>query len=233
VHSNPARHGLLPTSSAAMNLGEIVNPNLVPDPAVKRLSLYLRQLESLAVGGQDKVSSRQLAESLGLTDAQVRKDLAYFGQFGRRGVGYRVAPLITQLRRILGTDKAQNVIVVGAGDLGRALLRYKGFSRKGFEFVAAFDVSESKVGRQFGGIPVYHIDQLPEVVRRHDVKLAVLTVPAEAAQETAERLCEAGIQGILNFAPAPIQLKPGVAFSLVDLAAQLEQLSFQTLSTKL
>jgi redox-sensing transcriptional repressor len=201
-------------------------PPRPPVPAVRRLSLYLRQLEGLADQARPTVSSRQLADGLGVTDAQVRKDLAYFGQFGRRGVGYRVAPLIAELRRILGTDKPQNVVVIGAGDLGRALMRYKGFFKKGFHLVAAFDVDPDKIGLRVDGVHVHHMDELEEILHSRQVRLAVLTVPAEAAQPVADRLAGAGVQGILNFAPTAVRVAPEVSLSLVDLAAHLEQLSF-------
>jgi redox-sensing transcriptional repressor len=191
------------------------------------LCLYLRELESLARRGVEKVSSRQMARDLHVTDAQVRKDLAYFGQFGRPGVGYRVEPLREELRRILGTDHPWNVIVVGAGDLGRALLRYRGFRRKGFHIVAAFDIANSKVGRKVGSVPVHHMEEMPRIVREQDVKLAVVAVPAESAQEVTDALCGAGVRGILNFAPATLETPEGVAVGPVDLAAHLEQLSFQ------
>jgi len=200
---------------------------IVPDPAVRRLSLYLRELERLTTEAAEKVSSRQLAERVHVTAAQVRKDLAYFGQFGKPGVGYRVSPLIEHLRRILGTDKTWNVIVVGAGDLGRALLRYRGFRKKGFELVAAFDINDAKVGRTVDQVPVHHLDELPQVARRYEVRLAILTVPADAAQQVTELLCSNGIRGILSFAPATLQAPQDVAVAPVDLAAQLEQLSFQ------
>jgi len=203
-----------------------------PSPAVKRLSLYLRELERLSAEGVDKVSSRRLAESLHITDAQVRKDLGYFGQFGRRGVGYGVDRLIHALRRILGTDKTWNVIVVGTGDLGRALLRYRGFARRGFRLVAAFDVSRGKVGKRVGDVPVYHIDELPRVVRRTKVKLAVVAVPPEAAQEVTDLLCSTGIVGILNFAPTTLETPDGVTVGLVDIAAHLEQLSFSAANSR-
>jgi len=203
-----------------------VKTNSVPNPVVKRLSLYLRRLERLAGEGVEKVSSSQLAKSLYITGAQVRKDLAYFGQFGRPGVGYEVATLIDELRRILGTDRTWNVIVVGAGDLGRALLRYKGFRKKGFNLVAAFDISAAKVGRRIGGVTVHHVDDLAETVRKHRVRLAIVTVPAEAAQLVTDKLCSVGVMGILNFAPTILRTPPGVAVDSVDLAASLEQLSF-------
>ena len=201
--------------------------NPIPSPVVWRLSLYLRQLESLVGEGVEKVSSRQLAKFLHITATQVRKDLAYFGQFGRPGVGYRVGPLTGQLRRILGTDRTCRVVVVGAGDLGRALLRHRGFRRKGFELVAAFDISPAKIGRQIGQATVQHLDDLEDVVRRQDVKLAVIATPPEAAQDVADRLCRAGIKGILNFAPTTLETPPSVAIGPVDLAATLEQLSFR------
>ncbi|MDY6914506.1 MAG: redox-sensing transcriptional repressor Rex [Planctomycetota bacterium] len=203
----------------------------VPNPAVRRLSLYLRQLEQLAAEGVTKVSSRQFADALQVTSAKVRKDLAYFGQFGRPGVGYRVAPLIKQLRRILGTDKVWNVIVVGAGDLGRALLRYKGFENKGFQVVAAFDVSAAKVGKSVGQVPVHHVDELAKVIRRHDVKLAVVATPPEVAQQVADQLCAAGIMGILNFVPTTLQAPRDVTIRQVDIAAKLEQLAFRVVSS--
>lgn len=201
-----------------------------PDRVVRRLSLYLRQLEHLAERGIDKVSSSQLAGSLQVSAAQVRKDLAHFGQFGRPGVGYRVRPLIDELRRILGTDKTWNVIVVGAGNLGSALLQYKGFLKRGFRFVAAFDVARGKIGRHIGNVRVRHMGELARIVRRHRVKLAILAVPADAAQRVAERLCKAGIKGILNFAPATLAAPPDVAVGPIDLAASLEQMSFAVAS---
>jgi redox-sensing transcriptional repressor len=193
---------------------------------VRRLSLYLRQAEHLAEQGVDKVSSAQLADSLKVSPAQVRKDLAYFGQFGQPGVGYRVRPLRDELRRILGTDKTWDVVVVGAGSLCRALLRYKGFLRRGFRFVAAFDAAPGKVGKRIGDVTVHRMSELASIVKKHRVKLAILAVPAAAAQEVTDQLCEAGIKGILNFAPATLATPADVAVGPVDLAAHLEQMSF-------
>ena len=204
-----------------------MNTQPIPSPAVRRLSLYLRHLEQLAAEGVKSVASNELAESLNVTAAQVRKDLGYFGQFGRPGVGYGVGVLIEELRRILGTDRVVNVILVGAGDLGRALLRYKGFRRKGFNLVAAFDVAPGKIGRAVGTVNVHHIDELRGIVRKHKVKLAVLAVPVEVAQETADLLAAAGIRGIMNFAPATLHTDSDLAVSPVDLAAHLEELSFR------
>lgn len=203
----------------------------IPSPVAWRLSLYLRQLESLDEQGVEKISSRNLAESLQVTDAQVRKDLAYFGQFGRPGVGYRVAPLIEQIRHILGTDRIWKVVVVGAGDLGRALLRYRGFRQKGFELVAAFDVSDATVGSRIGRIVVRHVRELPGLIRRHEVKLAVVAVPPDAAQDVTDQLQRAGVKGILNFAPTTLQTDNGLVIRQVDLAAHLQQLSFRVGTT--
>ncbi len=193
---------------------------------VKRLSLYLRYVETLAEKGRSTVSSRQLGKALGLTDTQVRKDLSCFGQFGRPGVGYHVGDLVGRLRAILGTDKVWNVAVVGVGSLGRALLRYKGFVGKGFRPAAAFDSAAGKVGKKFGGVVVQPMSELAGAVKKSRIRLAVLTVPAKAAQDVADRLCRAGIRGILNFVPVTLTVPAGVAVVPVDLVVQLEQLSY-------
>lgn len=202
-------------------------PELIPNPAVKRLSLYLRQLESFRRKDRRTISSKQLGESLRLTDAQVRKDLAYFGQFGHPGIGYRVEELITQVRRILGTDKTWNVLLVGAGNLGRALMAYKGFTAKGFNLVAAFDNDPNKIGKRIGGFMIQPLGELNNMIAQHGIRLAIMAVPAEVAQEVADQLVAAGIRGLLNFAPVSLHLPPEIAVNAVDLAVSLEQLSFQ------
>jgi redox-sensing transcriptional repressor len=153
-------------------------PELIPNPAVRRLSLYLRQLEAFKRKDRRTVSSKQLGESLNLTDAQVRKDLAYFGQFGHPGIGYRVDDLIAQVKRILGTDKTWNVMLVGFGNLGRALASYRGFDAKGFRLVAIFDADAAKVGKKHGPLTVQSLDELAETVRRMNIRLAMLAVRA-------------------------------------------------------
>jgi len=202
-------------------------PESVPNPAVRRLSLYLRQLEAFARNGRKTISSKQLGQSLGLTDAQVRKDLAYFGQFGHPGIGYRVEDLIAQVRRILGTDKIWNVLLVGAGNLGRALMSYKGFDAKGFHLVAVFDNDPAKVGKKQGAFTIEPLAKLREVIERESIRLAMIAVPADAAQEIADQLVEAGVRGLLNFAPVSLRVPAEVALNAVDLAVQMEQLSFQ------
>ena len=198
----------------------------IPNPAVRRLSLYLRQLEDFKRKDRRTISSKQLGESLGLTDAQVRKDLAYFGQFGHPGIGYRVEDLIAQVRRILGTDRIWNVLLVGAGNLGRALLAYRGFEKKGFKLVAVFDADHTKIGKKLPPLLVQPMSELAATIQKQAIRLGIIAVPADNAQEVADELVSAGIRGILNFAPVQINVPPHVGMAAVDLAVQLEQLSF-------
>jgi len=199
----------------------------IPFPAIRRLSLYLRQLEAFLKLNRRTISSRQLGESLNLTDAQVRKDLGYFGQFGHPGIGYRVDELIAQIKRILGTDKTWNVLLIGAGNLGRALLAYKGFEKKGFRIVAVFDADVAKVGKKHGPFTIQSLSELPATLEKKEIRMGILAVPADCAQSVADTLVKAGIRGILNFAPVSITVPESIALSGVDLAVQLEQLSFQ------
>jgi len=198
----------------------------VPKAVVNRLSLYLRELQSLLRGGTETVSSTQLGKVLGFTDAQVRKDLTYFGQFGYPGIGYRCEELINEIKKILGTDRQWPVALVGVGNLGRALLGYRGFGDQGFQFVAAFDLEPEKIGESIDEIPVYGLDQLEEIIGQRSIKLAVMAVPAVSAQTVADRLVQAGIDGLLNFAPVTLSLPSTVSLVGVDLAIELEQLSF-------
>jgi redox-sensing transcriptional repressor len=206
---------------------EQARPESIPNPAVRRLSLYLRQLETFQRKGRRTVSSKQLGESLRLTDAQVRKDLAYFGQFGHPGIGYKVEDLIHQVRRILGTDRTWNVLLVGAGNIGRALSAYRGFNAKGFRVVAVFDNDAAKVGRKLGAFTIQPLTDIPETVQKHGIRLAIVAVPADSAQDVADQLISAGIRGLLNFAPISLNVPKNVALNTVDVAVQLEQLAFQ------
>jgi redox-sensing transcriptional repressor len=198
----------------------------VPKAVVSRLSLYLRELQHLIRDGRETTNSSQLGQLLGFSDAQVRKDLAYFGHFGHPGIGYRCDELITAIRRILGTDRDWPVAIIGTGNLGTALLGYKGFNHQGFRIVAAFDVDAGKVGGTIMGVPIYHFDQLSAVASEQKIKLGMIAVPAVAAQGVADRLVMAGIDGIVNFAPVTLVLPPHVSQVGVDLAIELEQLSF-------
>jgi redox-sensing transcriptional repressor len=202
----------------------------IPKAVVGRLSLYLRELMQLVAQGRETTSSNQLGEKLGFTDAQVRKDLAYFGHFGYPGIGYRCSELIEAIRGILGTNQKWSVAIIGAGNLGRALLGYKGFQQQGFQIVAAFDLDPDKVGTTIEGVRVYHLDRLPEIVGQRRIRLGLIAVPASAAQPAADRLIESGVEGILNFAPVTIVLPEHVQHVGVDLAIQLEQLSFSVLN---
>ena len=203
-------------------------PSQVPDAAVRRLSLYLQQLEALEADRVGTVSSRQLAQSLGLTDAQVRKDLAHFGQFGRPGVGYEVMPLIYRLRGIFGTDRISHILLVGAGNLGKAISAYQGFRAKGFVLAAVFDNDPALVGQSVAQLPVQPMSELPEAARQRGARLAIVAVPAAAAQNVADQLIALGVRGILNFAPTRLHAPQGVTVRNIDVAAELEQLSFLT-----
>jgi redox-sensing transcriptional repressor len=202
-------------------------PDMIPNPAVRRLSLYLRQLETFKRKDRRTISSKQLGESLNLTDAQVRKDLAYFGQFGHPGIGYRVEDLIAQVKKILGTDKVWSVLLVGAGNLGRALTAYKGFNAKGFRLTNVFDVSPQLVGKKVGPFTIQPMTELELTIQKEQIRMAMIAVPADNAQEVVDNLVAAGIRGILNFAPTSVNVPPHIALNAVDLSVQLEQLSFQ------
>ena len=206
----------------------------VPKAAILRLSLYLREATELEEKAVKTISSSRLAALLGLTDAQVRKDLAYFGQFGRPGVGYAVTDLIGQLKRILGTDRMWDVVLIGAGNLGRALAAYQGFQRQGFRIVGVFDASPEKVGTRLGELTVQPMTDLAGVVARTGSRIAILCVPPGQAQKVADQAVAAGVRGLLNFAATSIAIPPHVVENSVDLAIRLEQLSFQlhTMSEK-
>lgn len=203
------------------------NPSgLVPKAVISRLSLYLRELQHLVRDGSATTSSTHLGKLLGFSDAQVRKDLAYFGQFGYPGIGYRCEELIGEIKRILGTNQPWPVALVGVGNLGRALLGYRGFGQQGFQVVAAFDVDRSKVGQAIEGVPVFHLDDLTKIAREKGIKLGIVAVPAQFAQPVADRLVEAGIDGVLNFAPVTLVLPKQTSTVGVDLAIELEQLAY-------
>ncbi len=198
----------------------------VPSVVVNRLSLYLRELRQLVREGCSTVSSSQLGKLLGVTDAQVRKDLAYFGHFGHPGIGYRCDELIAEIRRILGTDRQWIVTMVGVGNMGRALLRYKGFAAQGFRIVAAFDSDPRIAGTSVEHIPVYNSDRMREIIKQQGIQLGMITVPADHAQQAADQLVAAGIMGIVNFAPVTLSLPEGIGLIGVDLTTELEQLAF-------
>ncbi len=203
-----------------------------PKAVVGRMSLYLRQLEAYQRQGYATVSSSQLGEPLSIKNAQVRKDLAFFGQFGHPGIGYRIEELIAALRHILGIDREWPLALIGMGNLGRALLRYHGFRARGFHVVALFDNDPAKIGQKHDGMVVESIDSLRKIVAVRKIKLALLCVPAEVAQRVADLLVAGGIHGILNFAPAMLSVPPGVSVVAVDLSIQLENLAYKVQKTQ-
>ena len=198
----------------------------IPEATVGRLPVYLRVLVDLAETGATTVSSEALAEAAGVNSAKVRKDLSHLGSYGTRGVGYDVAYLIHQVRRELGLTQHWAIAIAGVGNLGHALANYRGFAERGFRVAALVDIDRSKVGEEIAGTVVSHMDDLPELVRQHDVAIGVLATPAQAAQEVADRMVEAGIRSILNFAPAMISVPAGVSVRKVDLAIELQILAY-------
>jgi redox-sensing transcriptional repressor len=198
----------------------------IADSTVRRLSAYLRFLEDFEGRGLSTISSEELAKRGGTTSAQVRKDLSFFGSFGKRGLGYSVPELAGRLREILGLGREWRVFIIGAGKIGAALAQYKGFRQRGFVILAAYDNSADKVGRQLEGIAVRDIDQLEADIRRERPDIVVLTVPTEEAQELVDRVVKAGVRAILNFAPTQLQAPPDVTIKTVNMAMELESLSF-------
>jgi redox-sensing transcriptional repressor len=199
----------------------------VSELTTNRLSVYLRCLNALDAAGVRTISSQALAEQFHLNAAQIRKDLAYFGEFGVRGVGYYVKELRSHLRQILGLDRRVRVGIMGAGNLGLALADYPGFRTEGFEIAALFDTVREKVGqRSRGGVPIFDIADLRRIVRKEHIRIAVLAVPAAAAQTVLQTVVGAGIKAILNFSPGTLKVPPDVKIKSVDLTVSLESLSF-------
>jgi redox-sensing transcriptional repressor len=199
----------------------------VSELTTNRLSVYLRSLNQLEAAGVETISSQALAEQFHLNAAQIRKDLAYFGEFGVRGVGYYVKDLKRHLRQILGLDRKLRVAVMGAGNLGLALADYPGFKREGFEIVAMFDVADAKIGDESrSGVPIYDLRELKKIVRKEKIDIAVIAVPAESAQHVLEQVVHAGIKAVLNFSPGALKVPAGIKMKSVDLTVSLESLSF-------
>jgi redox-sensing transcriptional repressor len=203
-----------------------VRDRSIPEATVARLPVYLRCLIETAERGTHTVSSEQLAESAGVNSAKVRKDLSYLGSYGTRGVGYDVEYLIYQVRRELGLEQDWPVAIVGVGNLGHALANYKGFAERGFRVVALLDNDERTVGERIGELTVEHIDDLDRVVKEEQVAIGAIATPAFSAQEVCDRLVAAGVNSILNFAPAHLQVPEGVFLRKVDLSTELQILSF-------
>lgn len=199
----------------------------VPEATIKRLSLYMRALKDLERRGVEVISSAELADLCGVNAAQIRKDLTYFGEFGIRGVGYYVKELHFDIRKVLGLNQVRNVVLVGVGNLGKALASYKSFSDHGYNFVAAVDADPAKVGEILpSGLAVHAMADLPKLAAEHKVDIAIITTPAPAAQEAAEAAANAGIRGILNFAPVQLSLPSNVRVKKVDLTTEFDNLAY-------
>jgi redox-sensing transcriptional repressor len=198
----------------------------LPEATVARLPEYLRALHAFAEAGHETVSSEALAAAAGVNSAKLRKDLSHLGSYGTRGVGYDVAVLVDQIQSVLGLTERRAVALVGVGNLGHALARYAGFTSRGFRFAALLDADPARVGERINGLAVHHIDELDTVVRDHQINIAVIATPVHAAQQIADRLVAAGVTSILNFAPCVLTVPDGVDVRKVDLAVELQILSF-------
>ncbi len=193
---------------------------------IKRLSLYLRNLKRLKESGIDIISSDKISHFLNVTSVQFRKDLSYFGGFGKRGVGYKVKRLIEEIEKILGIDKQWSIAIVGVGRLGSALLGFEGFSKFNLNISHAFDASSEKIGKMTKGIRIEDINNMKRAIKKNNIKIAILSTPPEFAQSVTNELTSAGIRGILNFAPVILQVPEYVSVSNVDMACELESLVF-------
>ncbi len=198
----------------------------ISESTVRRLSLYLRFLEHFAAQGQGTISSAELARHGGTTSAQVRKDLSFFGSFGKRGLGYSVAELAARIRDILGLKRTYRVVVVGAGRIGSALIQYSGFRQRGFHVTAIYDKDPKKVGSRWNGIVVRDVRHIGADLRKEATDIAIVVTPADAAQDVTDQLVQAGVKAILNFAPVQLAVPADVVVKSVNMALELETLSF-------
>lgn len=198
----------------------------ISDAVIRRLPVYLRYLTYLDSLGVKTVSSQELGEKLGMNPAQIRKDLAYFGEFGRKGVGYEVRYLIEKIRQILKLDRPIPLCLVGAGHLGHALCHYTMYRQDNLRIVAVFDNDPAKIGREIGALRIQPIEELPETVKAKGIRIGIISVPADAAQRVADLLVEAGIVAILNFAPVNLRVKEGVRVHHADVTLELHSLAY-------
>jgi redox-sensing transcriptional repressor len=197
-----------------------------PDVVVRRLPLYARSLRYLLRDGVHSVSSQELGERINVTAAQIRKDLSYFGEFGKQGIGYDVERLLDQIEQILGIDRAWAVALIGVGHLGEALLRYEGFREQGMHIAAVFDADPHKVGKTVGGITIAHSDDIATVLPQRNIQMAILAIPADRAQQVADVLIKANVRAMLSYAPTVIQVPEGVWVRYIDPIAILHSMTF-------
>jgi redox-sensing transcriptional repressor len=200
--------------------------DVIPDIVVSRLPIYLRALTRMSVEGAKTTSSHELGQRLGISSAQIRKDLSHFGEFGKQGTGYQISFLIEQLRRILKVDREWEVALVGVGDLGRAIANYNGFRDRGFRITLVFDSDPAKVGTRVGEYEVLDVARLGEVVRARGVRVAMLAVPAGAAQPLADQLVAAGVRGLLNYAPINLAVPEGIWVQYIDPVTHLQRMTY-------
>ncbi len=208
------------------NSGNLGSEPVVPEVVIQRLPLYVRVLTQFSNAGEDVISSEQLGTRLQMTPAQIRKDLSYFGRFGKQGRGYDIAMLEGQLRAILGLDRTWNAAVIGMGRLGRAVVSYPGFAPEGFLIRAAFDANEELVGQAIGDLKIQSISELSKSVRELDIKIGIVAVPIDHAQEVIDALVEAGIKSILNYAPLSPQVPEGVTVRGIDPVLSLQSMTY-------
>ena len=200
--------------------------DIVPEIVIERLPIYLRTLELLAREGKAITSSQELGERLGFSSAQIRKDLSYFGEFGKQGTGYNVEYLQTQLRQILHVDRVWDVALIGAGDLGHALANYRGFEPKGFRLVAIFDNAPTKIGTRIANLDVQNITELPRAIREQHIRVVILAVPADVAQSVVNKLIELGVSAILNYAPISLNVPGDIKVYNIDPVVGLQSMAY-------
>jgi redox-sensing transcriptional repressor len=203
-----------------------MNAEKIPDIIIGRLPIYLRALQRLAEKGIHNTSSQELGEMIGISAAQIRKDISQFGEFGKQGTGYSVSFLIERLQDILKVNRVWDVIIVGIGDMGHALARYNGFVNRGFHVVMLFDNDPQKIGQKVNNLEIYSMEAMMEKVKQNRIKIAMLTVPVAAAQEVADRLVKAGIKAILNYAPIHLSVPRDVQVQHIDPATHLQRMTY-------
>jgi redox-sensing transcriptional repressor len=203
-----------------------MNVEKIPDIIIGRLPIYLRALQRMSEKGMKTTSSQELGEHVGISAAQIRKDISQFGEFGKQGTGYSIQFLMDKLREILKVDRLWDVVIVGAGDMGRALAHFQGFSNRGFHILMVFDNDKNKIGQKIGEFSIEDAANLVEKIKASGVKVAMLTVPASAAQDIADKLVQAGIKAILNYAPISLNVPDGVKVQYIDPSTHLQRMTY-------
>lgn len=203
-----------------------MNADKIPDIIIGRLPIYLRALQRLAEKGIYNTSSQELGEMIGISAAQIRKDISQFGEFGKQGTGYSIPFLIERLQAIMKINRVWDVIVVGMGDIGHAIARYNGFINRGFKVTMLFDNDQNKIGQKVNDIEIFSMDMMVDKVRQNRIKVAMLTVPASAAQDVAEQLVKAGVKAILNYAPIHLNVPKDVRVQHIDPATHLQRMTY-------